>query len=89
MAASGEIAMAVTCPALLTSRQRYAASSDCPDSSGMGVRNGPEWVSGINRKRFPEWSGIRTLNTPRLPPSICGSGRGGPLTSFKQPSATE
>lgn len=29
--------------------------------SGMGGRIAPEWVAGINRNRWPEWAGIRSL----------------------------
>jgi len=32
----------------------------CPDSSGMGGRNQPESVAGLNRNRRPEWIGICT-----------------------------
>ena len=41
--------------------RRYVTVSGCPECSGMGVRNAPEWVSGMVRNGCPEWSGIRML----------------------------
>jgi len=44
---------------LIIQRRSHFPLGGWPECSGIGGRNGPEWVAGINRNQWPECVGIR------------------------------
>ncbi len=44
---------------LIIQHRSHLAQGGWPECSGIGGRNGPEWVAEINRNQWPECSGIR------------------------------